>query len=116
MPTIKSDETVVLNINDNIKHGGDSVRYFASVKNTEEGREWIKNLRKKNPDYKIVIYPTGTNRRERFKLAGIEIPTSPDGSDKGNKLPYSVAERFRVYVKEEIDRINVNVDFNTIKL
>lgn len=94
MPIIKSDKLVVLN-NGQILHGKNKVNYFASVKNTPEGREWIKQLRKKNIQYKIIYYVTGTNRRQRyFEAFGREMPKH----DNGNKLPVRVAERFRVYL------------------
>lgn len=96
MPTIKSDELVVIN-NGQILHGNEPVRYFASVKNTPEGRIWIKQLQKKNPQYKVVMFPTGTNRRERFAKAG-KVMKTHHGVDAGFKLPWSVAERFRVYL------------------
>ena len=99
MPTIKSDELVVFN-HGQILHGKHPVSYFASVKNTPEGRAWIKQLRKKNPQYKVVMFPTGRNRKERFKLAGRKMRTY-GGIDAGFKLPWSVAERFRVYLYEK---------------
>ena len=97
MPTIKSDELVVFN-HGQILHGKDTVQYFASVKNTPEGKAWIKQLRKKNRQYRIVYFSTGTNRRERFAMAGREMRTYYGGQDAGFKLPHSVAERFRVYL------------------
>lgn len=96
MPTIKSDELVVFN-RGQILHGGNKVGYIASVKNTPEGRAWIKQLERKNPQYEVVYYATGTNRRERFKLSGKEMPTW-EGKDAGNRVPASVVERFRVYL------------------
>jgi len=93
MPTIKSDELVVFN-HGQILHGGKKVGYFASVKNTPEGKAWIKQLRKKNPQYKVTPFATATNRRQRyFEAYGREM-----GIDRGDKLPWSVAERFRVYL------------------
>lgn len=99
MPTIKSNELVIFN-NGQIVHGNKKVGYFASVKNTPEGMAWIKQLREKNRQYKIVIFATGTNRRERFKMAGKVMITYGD-ADAGFKLPRSVAERFRVYLYEK---------------
>jgi len=94
MPTIKSDELVVFN-HGQILHGKDTVQYFASVKNTPEGKAWIKQLRKKNRKYRVVCFPTGRNRRQRyFEAFGYEMGKW----DNGRKLPARVAERFRVYL------------------
>lgn len=99
MPTIKSDELVVFN-HGQILHGGVPVNYFASVKNSPEGLAWIKQLRKKNPQYRVVMFSTGTNRRERFAKSG-KVMRTYGGVDAGFKLPWSVAERFRVYLYEK---------------
>jgi len=103
MPTIKSDSTVVFNTKETpIVHGRRLVGYIASVKNTPEGLEWIKRLRKLNKGCKVVTYATATNRREKFRLAGKELPTI-GGRDCGDKVPASVADRFRVYVKVDVE-------------
>ncbi|MFA6570165.1 MAG: hypothetical protein WCT77_02910 [Bacteroidota bacterium] len=114
MPTIKSNELVVFN-HGQILHGGKTVGYFASVKNTLEGRAWIKQLRNKNKQYRVVCFATGTNRRERFKLAGKEMRRY-NGADAGFKLPVSVAERFRVYLYEKNSYCASYANFNSIKI
>lgn len=99
MPRINSNETLVFNTNENpIIHGRERVEYIASVKNTPEGKDWIKQLRKLNPDFNVVVFTTGSNRREKFESAGKEMKTYK-GVDVGDRLPVSVADRFRVYVK-----------------
>jgi hypothetical protein len=104
MPTIKSDETVVLNLDRTIMHGDRKVGYIASVKNSPEGKAWIRQLRKLNPDFRVQQWTTGTNRKERFAKAGKTLRTwynmtSKNQNDAGYKLPSSVADRFRVYVR-----------------
>ena len=112
MPTIKSSEDVVLNLDRTIKHGNSEVGYIASVKNSPKGKAWISKLRKINSNFRVVIYPTGTKRRERLASIGIKMAM---GDDHGDKLPWSIAERFRVYVYEKTYAV-AYPDFSEVNL
>ena len=55
------------------------------------------------------MFATGTNRRERYlKAYGRNM-----GRDMGDKLPWSVAERFRVYLYEKT-HFAKHADFSTV--
>lgn len=40
-------------------------KWFARIKNTENGRQWIKRFREKNREFKVTSYGRSPNRRSR---------------------------------------------------
>ena len=74
--------------------GGYEAQWFAVVKNTEAGRKWIENLRKKNPHLKVWPRGRHSDRRLAYKTLGRNY----DKSYPEHTIPLRVAERLAVYL------------------
>jgi len=102
----KQTELVMFN-NGQVKFGGYKSHWFALVLNTENGRRWVENFRKKNRHLKVKIYNRHSDRRKAFRLMGRDY----DHSYAAHNIPRAFAERMAVYIeKNNLKNKKVKVD------
>lgn len=98
---VLKEQTELVMFNDGkIKTGGRKPNWFAVVKNTENGREWIKNFREKNRHLKVTLYGRDTNRLEKCRKFNVHY--------RQNGIRPYISDRIAVYV-EKNPRRNSNV-------
>ena len=70
--------------------------WFARVKNTENGRQWIKRFREKNRKLKVTLYGRSPNRKSRCVEANVRY--------YANRHIASIAETIVVYIEKNARR------------
>ena len=92
----KQTELVMFN-NGQVQFGGHKSHWFALVLNTENGRKWLENFRKKNRHLKVTVFNRHSDRRKAFKLMGRDY----DRSYAAHNIPRKFAERMAVYIERK---------------
>ncbi len=77
-------------------NNGTHGRWFASVLNTENGRNWTDRFKKKNPKYSVTKRYRHSDRRLAYELAGKDY----DRAYAEHVVPAATAERFVLYLTQ----------------
>jgi len=85
MPT-KNTQIELVRFNNGKERG----RWFAIILNNENGRKWIKNFKKKNPQCKIKLRYRYSDRRLAYQLAGKNYDTAYEAHDVPAKFVHSL--------------------------
>jgi len=86
----KQTELVVFN-NGTLPH---NPHWFAMVLNTENGRKWLENFRKKNRHLSVKVYHRHSNRRLAFEQMGRDY----DHSYAAHNITRKFAEKLALYL------------------
>lgn len=86
----KQENLVVFN------DGTITASWFASVLNNDNGRNWIKQFRKKNPKYRVTVRARSADRKNAFLKAGRTINDYYCSSQ--HDCPHTSADRFVLYL------------------